>query len=71
MTEELNGVFIHPMALVETDRIGPGTRVWAFAHLTAGCEVGRDCNICDHTFIEKGVKLGDRVTVKSGDYLKH
>lgn len=69
MIRELNGVFIHPSALVETDRIGPGTRVWAFAHVTAGCEVGKDCNICDHTFIEKGVRLGDRVTVKCGVYL--
>lgn len=69
MIRELDGVFIHPLALVETDRIGPGTRVWAFAHVTAGCEMGSDCNICDHTFIEKGVRLGDRVTVKCGVYL--
>jgi hypothetical protein len=28
--------FIHPNALVETDQIGAGTRVWAFAHVMAG-----------------------------------
>ena len=62
-------VFIHERALVETEAIGPGTRVWAFAHVMAGAVVGVDCNICDHTFIEGDVVIGDRVTIKSGVYL--
>ncbi len=66
---KIDGVFIHPAAIVETDQVGPGTRIWAFAHVTEGCQVGRDCNICAHTFIERGVCLGDRVTVKCGVYL--
>ena len=28
-----------------------------------------DCNICDHTFIEGVVRIGDRVTVKCGVFL--
>jgi len=28
--------------------------------------IGRDCNICDHVFIENDVVVGDRVTVKCG-----
>lgn len=56
----------HPDARVETDQVGEGTRVWAFAHLLPGARVGADCNICDHVFIENDVVLGDRVTVKSG-----
>lgn len=65
----LPGVFIHEAALVETDAVGEGTRVWAFAHLAPGSTVGRECNVCDHTFVEEGVVVGDRVTVKSGIYL--
>lgn len=65
----LDGVFIHPAALVETRDVGPGTRVWAFAHLLPGTRIGRDCNVCDHTFVESGVTLGNRVTVKCGIYL--
>jgi UDP-2-acetamido-3-amino-2,3-dideoxy-glucuronate N-acetyltransferase len=61
---------IHPQALVdEGARIGARTRVWAFSHVLAGAEVGDDCNLCDHTFIEGAVRLGDRVTVKCGVYL--
>lgn len=58
--------FRHPEALVESSRIGRGTRVWAFAHILPGARVGADCNICDHVFIENDVRVGDRVTVKSG-----
>jgi acetyltransferase-like isoleucine patch superfamily enzyme/dTDP-4-dehydrorhamnose 3,5-epimerase-like enzyme len=56
----------HDTALVESARIGPGTRVWAFAHILPGARIGRDCNICDHTFIENDVVVGDRVTIKCG-----
>jgi acetyltransferase-like isoleucine patch superfamily enzyme len=30
-----------------------------------GAVVGADCNICDHSYVEGGVRLGDRVTVKN------
>jgi UDP-2-acetamido-3-amino-2,3-dideoxy-glucuronate N-acetyltransferase len=59
-------VFIHPQALVETTNIGPGTRVWAFAHVMEGARVGAGANICDHVFIESGAVVGDRVTIKNG-----
>jgi acetyltransferase-like isoleucine patch superfamily enzyme/dTDP-4-dehydrorhamnose 3,5-epimerase-like enzyme len=59
-------VFLHPSSLVETDHLGDGSRVWAFAHILPGARIGSDANICDHVFIEGDVVLGDRVTVKSG-----
>jgi acetyltransferase-like isoleucine patch superfamily enzyme len=59
-------VMIHPNALCESDAIGDGTRVWAFAHVLPGAVIGGDCNICDHVFIEGGVRIGDRTTIKCG-----
>lgn len=56
----------HPLAMVETEVVGRGTRIWAFAHILPGAKIGADCNICDHTFIENDVVIGDRVTVKCG-----
>lgn len=61
--------FIHSHALVESDKIGDGTRVWAFAHVLPGAVIGQNCNICDHCFIENDVVLGDDVTVKCGIYI--
>jgi UDP-2-acetamido-3-amino-2,3-dideoxy-glucuronate N-acetyltransferase len=59
-------LFIHPHALCESDFVGAGTRIWAFAHIMAGATVGRNCNICGHAFIESGVIVGDGVTIKNG-----
>jgi UDP-3-O-[3-hydroxymyristoyl] glucosamine N-acyltransferase len=59
-------VFVHPQAICETTSVGPRTRIWAFAHVLPGARIGADCNICDHTFIENDVTVGDRVTVKCG-----
>lgn len=58
--------FSHPQAIVESPRVGAGTRVWAFAHILPGATVGRDVNVCDHVFIENDVVVGDRVTIKCG-----
>lgn len=61
--------YIHPQAIVESPHIGSGTRIWAFAHVLPGARVGQGCNLCDHTFVEGGVVIGDNVTIKCGVYL--
>jgi acetyltransferase-like isoleucine patch superfamily enzyme len=61
----LPGVFVHPSALVESETVGAGTRIWAYAHVMKGAEIGQDCNICDHSFIESGSIIGRGVTIKT------
>lgn len=56
-------------AVVDTKRIGAGTRVWEFTHVLRGARIGRDCNLNSHVFVENDVVVGDRVTVKCGVYL--
>jgi UDP-2-acetamido-3-amino-2,3-dideoxy-glucuronate N-acetyltransferase len=58
-------VLVHEKALCESADIGPGTRVWAFAHIMDGARIGSDCNVCDHAFVETGAVVGDRVTIKN------
>ena len=55
----------HPTALVESDQIGEGTNVWAYAHVMKGAVVGSHCNIGDHAFVESGAVIGDEVTIKN------
>ena len=57
---------IHPTALVESETIGPGTRIWAFCHILAGAIIGSDCNVGDHCYVESGVTIGDEVVIKNG-----
>jgi len=65
----LDGVFIHPSAIVETQEIGRGTRIWAFVHVMEGVSLGANCNIGDHCFLESGAVIGDGVTVKNGNMI--
>lgn len=58
-------VFVHPNGLCESDAVGEGTRVWAFAHVMPGAVIGRNCNVCDGAFVETGAVVGDRVTIKN------
>lgn len=58
--------FVHDKGICETEKVGEGTRIWAFAHVLPGAVLGSDVNINDHVFIENDVVIGDRVTVKSG-----
>lgn len=57
--------FVHPLALCESEHVGAGTRVWAFAHVLPGAVIGSDCNLGDHVFVEGGAVIGSRVTVKN------
>jgi acetyltransferase-like isoleucine patch superfamily enzyme/dTDP-4-dehydrorhamnose 3,5-epimerase-like enzyme len=59
-------IFVHPAGILESRSVGPGTRIWAFAHVLPGAVLGRDVNVCDHVFIENDVVVGDRVTIKCG-----
>ncbi len=55
---------IHPLADVQTSKIGESTRVWQFTVILGGAEIGSNCNICSHCFIENDVKIGNNVTLK-------
>jgi acetyltransferase-like isoleucine patch superfamily enzyme len=57
--------FKHSTALVESQDIGQGTRIWAFVHILEGAVIGKNCNIGDYCFIESGVIIGDNVTIKN------
>jgi len=62
MTEKKN---FHEQALVESESIGEGTRVWRNAHILPGAIIGKNCNIGENCYIEGHATLGNGVTVKN------
>ncbi len=60
---------IHPLADVQTKKIGKDTNVWQFVVILPGAQIGENCNICSHVFIENNVKIGNNVTIKNGVFL--
>jgi acetyltransferase-like isoleucine patch superfamily enzyme len=61
--------FVHPQALCETQRVGPETRIGAFARVREGAVVGRGVEIGDHAYVASGVVIGDRVRIETGAQL--
>ena len=58
--------YVHPTAIVDENvTIGEGTRIWHWCHIMPHVQVGKNCNIGEHAFIESGVKLGNSVKVKN------
>lgn len=60
---------IHPLADVQTKKIGQGTNIWQFCVILPGAQIGNNCNICSHVFIENDVTIGNQVTIKNGVFL--
>jgi len=55
----------HSTAIVESDRIGEGTRIWHFAHIRNGSRIGRNCNIGKSVYIDKDAQIGDNVKIQN------
>ena len=57
---------IHPLADVQTEKIGENTSVWQFCVVLPNAQIGDNCNINCQVFIENDVKIGNNVTIKPG-----
>lgn len=56
----------HPTAIVDDGaRIGAGTRVWHWVHISGGASIGRDCSIGQGVFIGNQVSIGDMVKIQN------
>lgn len=57
---------IHPLADCQCTNIPESTHVWQFCVILPGAQVGEECNICSHCFVENQAIIGNRCTIKSG-----
>jgi UDP-2-acetamido-3-amino-2,3-dideoxy-glucuronate N-acetyltransferase len=57
---------IHPLADVQTQKIGDNSFVWQFCVVLKGAVIGANVNINCNCFLENDVIIGDKVTIKSG-----
>lgn len=57
---------IHPQSDVQSRQIGDNTRIWQYCVVLPGAVIGSDCNLCANVLVENDVRIGNRVTVKSG-----
>lgn len=61
--------FKHPLSQVDSEKIGKDTKIWQFVVVLKNAQIGDNCNVCSHCFIESDVVIGNNVTIKAGVYL--
>jgi len=58
--------FIHPTAVVDTGaRIGPGSRVWHFAHICSGAIIGERVSMGQNVFVGNKVVIGNDCKIQN------
>jgi len=58
--------FAHPTAIVDPGaQIGQGTKIWHFAHVSAGARIGERCIFGQNTFVADDVTIGSNVKVQN------
>ncbi len=55
----------HPTAIVESDKVGEGCRIWHFVHVRELAEIGNNCNIGKSVYIDTEVKIGNNVKIQN------
>lgn len=58
--------YVHPTAIVDDGaQLGEGTKVWHFAHISAGARIGRKCILGQNTFVADGVVIGENTKIQN------
>jgi len=57
--------YAHPTAVVESEDIGDGTKIWHFVHVRSGSRIGRNCNLGKSVYIDTQAEIGDNVKIQN------
>jgi UDP-2-acetamido-3-amino-2,3-dideoxy-glucuronate N-acetyltransferase len=56
----------HPSAIIDHGaKIGEGTRIWHWVHVSAGAKIGRNCSLGQNVYIASDVLIGDNVKIQN------
>lgn len=57
---------VHATAIVDNGAtIGAGSRIWHWAHICAGAEIGRNCSFGQNVFVGNRVSIGDNCRIQN------
>jgi UDP-2-acetamido-3-amino-2,3-dideoxy-glucuronate N-acetyltransferase len=57
---------IHPTAIVDAGaRIGDGTKVWHWVHVSGGARIGANCVLGQNVFVANDVVIGNNVRIQN------
>ncbi|MEW6524460.1 MAG: acyltransferase [Bacillota bacterium] len=57
---------MHESAYIdEPVKIGAGTKIWHFAHVMNGTEIGENCSLGQNVFVGRNVRIGNNVKIQN------
>lgn len=63
---KINGVLVHESAYIDQPvRIGKGTSIWHFCHISKGSNIGEKCVFGQNVYVADNVKVGNKVKVQN------
>lgn len=58
--------FVHQTAIIDAGaRIGSGTKIWHFSHVSAGAVIGAGCSLGQNVYVGNKVVIGNDVKVQN------
>lgn len=58
--------FVHETSVVDRGaKVGIGTKVWHFSHLSSGAAIGSYCSLGQNVFVASRVTIGDHVKIQN------
>lgn len=57
--------YAHPTAVVESEDIGEGTKIWHFAHVRQGSKMGKNCNVGKSVYVDTEAVIGNNVKIQN------
>lgn len=55
----------HTSEIDENVKIGKGTKIWHFCHVSEGVEIGENCVLGQNVFVGKNVKIGNGCKIQN------
>ncbi len=58
--------FLHETSIIDKNvKIGDGTKIWHWCHISKNVSIGKNCNFGQNIFIGEGVVIGDNVKIQN------
>ncbi len=58
--------YVHTTAIIDPgSRIGAGTRIWHWVHVSGGACIGADCSLGQNVFVGNDVAIGNNVKIQN------
>lgn len=57
---------LHKTSIIDENvKIGSGTKIWHWCHVSKNSKIGKNCNLGQNIFIGEGVQIGDNVKIQN------